>query len=149
MQLWLSLTPSGQGLVLLERLEGEESIFHPSTRASWQRKGNGTGSSFFLPRTSHSTEVYSLLREAFWGPLSLQQVQCFQRRMWPPRHFPSLGVMIYSLSLDYIEGALPMGSGPLILLSTPHHFPEPQDERNQQASWQCSSNFKAHSKIGV
>lgn len=52
--------------------------------------------------------------------------------------------------LDYIEmGALPKGSEPLILLSTPHHFPEPQDERNQQASQQCGSNFEAHSKIGV
>lgn len=146
MQLWLSLTPSGQGLVLLERLEGEESISHPSSRASWQRKGNGTGDSPFF-----SLELPTLLRRAvFWGPLSLQQVQCVQRRMWPPRHFPSLRAMIHNFSLDYIEmGALPMGSGLLILLSTPHHFPEPQDERNQQASWQCGSNFKAHSKIGV
>lgn len=146
MQLWLSLTPSGQDLVLLERLEGEESISHPSTRASWQRKGNGTGGSPFsspeLPTSPRRAEV--------WGPLSLQQVQCVQRRMWPPRHFPSVGAMNYSFSLDYIEmETLPMGSGPLILLSTPHHFPEPQDERNQQASWQCGSSFKTHNKIGV
>lgn len=46
-------------------------------------------------------------------------------------------------------GTLPVGSGPLILLSTPHHFPEPQDEGNQQESWQYGSSFKAHSKIGV
>lgn len=50
--------------------------------------------------------------------------------------------------LDCIEmGAPPIGSGPLTLLSTPHHFPEPQDEGNQQASWQCGSSFKARSKI--
>lgn len=65
MQLWLSLTPSGQDLVLLERLEGEESISHPSTRTSWQRKRNGTGGSPFF-----SLELPTPRRRAgFWGPL--------------------------------------------------------------------------------
>lgn len=84
MQLWLSLTPSGQGLVLLERLEGEESISHPSARALGKEKGMEQETLFFF----FFLELPTPLRRAgFWGPLSLQQVQCVQRRMWPPRHF--------------------------------------------------------------
>lgn len=48
MQLWLSPTPSGPGLVLLEKLEGEESIAWPSARACQQQKGSGKGDSPFL-----------------------------------------------------------------------------------------------------
>lgn len=44
-------------------------------------------------------------------------------------------------------GTLLVGSGPLTQLSTSHHFLEPHDERNQQASWQCGSEFIAHSKV--
>lgn len=68
MQLWLSPTPPSPGLVLLERLEGEESIPRPSTRASRCRKGNGKGDSPFF-----SPELPTPLGSAgFWGLRSPQ-----------------------------------------------------------------------------
>lgn len=141
-QLWLSPTPPGRGLVLLERLEGEGSVARPLTGASQWGKGNEKGNSpFFSPQLPTAPRT-----AGFWGLWRPQQgIVCSEENA--TSHLPTLGTMIYGFSLNYIEmGALPMGSGPLTLLSTPHHFAEPQDERNQQASGQCGSNFKAHSK---
>lgn len=141
-QLWLGPAPPDRGLVLLERLEGEESIAHPLTGALSEERGMEEETLLSSPlNCPHHWGV-----QAFGDSEAPSKAWCVQKRMWPPI-FPSLGTMVCGFSLNYIEmGALPMGSGPLTLLSTPHHFVEPQDERNQQASGQCGSNFKAHSK---
>lgn len=41
-----------------------------------------------------------------------------------------------------------MGSRPLTLLSTPHHFLKPQDDRGRQTSQQYGSDFKAPGQVG-
>lgn len=78
MQLWLSLTPSSPGLMLLEGLEGEESIAHPLTRASWQGKGNGKGDSpFFSLNFLHQWGVQGF--GGSWSPL--QGAVCSEENM--------------------------------------------------------------------